>query len=176
MTEGSGLYIAGPSLVKAAIGQDLSGEELGGARLHAELSGTVDFREKDDAACIQRIRALASAMGHPGHAPVRPHRFKEPLRAAEAIFDLMPVNPSREYNIREIVACIVDNSEFLEYKAEYGKSLVCGYARVGGWSVGIVANNKSHNREPGKPVEVGGVIYADAATRQPGSSWIATKT
>lgn len=165
MTEGSGLYIAGPSLVKAAIGQDLSGEELGGARLHAELSGTIDFREKDDESCIQRIRTLASLMGQPPIAPFNRIESREPLCSAESVFDLMPVNPSREYNVREIIACITDNSEFTEYKAEYGKSLVCGYARVGGWAVGVVANNKLHRREPGKPVEVGGVIYADAADK-----------
>jgi 3-methylcrotonyl-CoA carboxylase beta subunit len=165
MTEGSGLYIAGPSLVKAAIGQDLSGEELGGARLHAELSGTVDFREKDDVTCLQKIRGLASLMGHPPGAPFKRIASQEPIRAAESLLDLMPVNPSREYDVREIMACIVDNSEFIEYKAEFGKSLVCGYARIGGWSVGIIANNKLHFREPGKPIEVGGVIYADAADK-----------
>jgi len=165
MTEGSGLYIAGPSLVKAAIGQDLSGEDLGGARLHAELSGTVDFREKDDAACLRRIREIASLMGHPPRAPFDRIAPREPLHAAEAILERMPVNPSREYDMRGIVACLTDNSEFIEYKAEFGRSLICGYARIGGWPVGIVANNKSHSREPGKPIEVGGVIYADAADK-----------
>ncbi len=165
MTEGSGLYIAGPSLVKAAIGQDLSGEDLGGARLHAELSGTVDFREKDDPDCIRRIREMASLMGHPPLAPFKRGAPREPLHAAEEIWDLMPVNPSREYDVRALVACIADASEFIEYKAEFGRSLVCGYARIGGWSVGIVANNKSHHREPGKAIEVGGVIYADAADK-----------
>ena len=77
----------------------------------------------------------------------------------------MPVNPVREYDTRKIVACIADSSEFIEYKAEFGRSLVCGYARIGGWSVGIVANNKLHFREPGKPIEVGGVIYAEAADK-----------
>jgi 3-methylcrotonyl-CoA carboxylase beta subunit len=165
MTEGSGLYIAGPSLVKAAIGQDLGGEELGGARLHAELSGTVDFREKDDVSCLRRIRLLASLMGRPPRAPFEHIAPREPLRAAESLFDLMPVNPSREYDMRAIVACIADNSEFIEYKAEFGRSLICGYARIGGWSVGIVGNNKFHFREPGKPIEVGGVIYSEAADK-----------
>ena len=165
MTEGSGLYIAGPSLVKAAIGQDLSGEDIGGARLHSELSGTVDFREKDDPACIRKIRELASLMGHRPRAPFERVASREPRQGAEEILDLMPVNPSREYDLRSILACIVDNSEFTEYKSEFGRSLICGYARIGGWSVGIVANNKAHHREPGKPIEVGGVIYADAADK-----------
>ena len=165
MTEGSGLYIAGPSLVKAAIGQDLSGEELGGARLHAELSGTVDFREKDDPSCVRRIREMASLMGNPPCSPFKRIEPQEPQRSAEEILSLMPLNPSRAYDVRAIIACIADGGEFIEYKAEYGKSLVCGYARIGGWSVGIVANNKDHSREPGKPIEVGGVIYADAADK-----------
>ena len=165
MTEGSGLYIAGPSLVKAAIGQDLSGEDLGGARLHSEYSGTVDFREKDDAACIRRIREMASLMGRPPHAPFQHVDPQEPTASAQELLDLMPIDPSREYDIRKIIACVADKSEFIEYKAEFGKSLVCGYARIGGWSAGIVANNKAHSREPGKPFEVGGVIYADAADK-----------
>lgn len=165
MTEGSGLYIAGPSLVKAAIGQDLSGEDLGGARLHSELSGTVDFREKDDPACIRRIREIASHMGEPPRACFNRVRPQDPAGAAEDILDLMPINPSREYDIRKILKCVVDRGEFTEYKAEFGRSLVCGYARIGGWSVGIIANNRTHTREAGKPIEVGGVIYADAADK-----------
>ncbi len=165
MTEGSGLYIAGPSLVKAAIGQELSSEDLGGARLHAELSGTVDFREKDDASCINRIREMATLMGRMPQAPFDRVEPREPLHASEEILDLMPVNPSHEYDVRRIVECIADGSEFVEYKAEFGRSLICGYARIGGWATGIVANNKTHVREPGKPFEVGGVIYADAADK-----------
>jgi len=165
MTEGSGLYIAGPSLVKAAIGQDLTSEDLGGALLHSKFSGTVDFREKDDAACIRRIREIASLMGRPSRAPFQHIDSQEPAVSAEEILDLMPTDPSSEYDIRKIIACFADKSEFIEYKAEFGRSLVCGYARIGGWSVGIVASNKAHNRELGKPFEVGGVIYADAADK-----------
>jgi 3-methylcrotonyl-CoA carboxylase beta subunit len=165
MTEGSGLYIAGPSLVKAAIGQDLSSEELGGARLHAQLSGTVDFREKDDPSCLRRIREIAALMGHPQWAPFSRIAAREPRHPAEDLLHWMPVHPSREYDLRNILACLVDDSEFIEYKSEFGKSLICGYARVGGWSIGIVANNKNHVRQPGKPLEVGGVIYAEAADK-----------
>lgn len=165
MTEGSGLYIAGPALVKAAIGQEVSGEDLGGARLHAALSGTVDFREKDDESCIRRIRVVASLMGPPHCPRFRRVEVREPLHAAREMLEVMPVDSSREYDVRRIIACLTDDSEFIEYKAEYGRSLICGYARIGGWSVGIVANNKSHTREPGKPIEVGGVIYADAADK-----------
>jgi 3-methylcrotonyl-CoA carboxylase beta subunit len=165
MTEGSGLYIAGPSLVKAAIGQNLDSEGLGGARLHAELSGTVDFREEDDPACIRKIRELVSLMGPAPCAPFSRITSREPLHAADELLELMPVDPSREYDMRGILHCILDGSELSEYKPEYGKSLLCAYARIGGWSIGVVANNKSHVREPGKPIEVGGVIYADAADK-----------
>lgn len=165
MTEGSGLYIAGPSLVKAAIGQDLTSEALGGARLHSELSGTVDFREKDDPSCIKRIREIVSLMGRPPRAPFSREASREPLESAEELLVRMPLNPSREYDMRGILACLIDSGEFLEYKAEFGKSLICGYARMGGWAVGIVANNRAHIREPGKPLQVGGVIYSDAADK-----------
>jgi 3-methylcrotonyl-CoA carboxylase beta subunit len=165
MTEGSGLYIAGPSLVKAAIGQDLSSEELGGAHLHSALSGTIDFRERDDPACLDRIREIVSLMGNRPRGPFRREIAREPLYSAEELYDIMPLNPSREYDVRDLIARLVDASEFTEYKAEYGKTLVCGYARLGGWSAGIVANQKTHVREPGKSFEVGGVIYTESADK-----------
>src|SRR6058998_3397452 len=165
MTEGSGLYIAGPSLVKAAIGQGLASEELGGAYLHSALSGTVDFREPDDLSCLLRIREMASLMGRPPSAPFRRIEAREPLRPAEELYELMPLNTSREYEMRDIISRLVDAGEFTEYKAAYGKTLLCGYARLGGWSVGIVANQKTHVREPGRPFEVGGVIYTEAADK-----------
>ncbi len=164
MTDGSGLYIAGPSLVKAAIGQDLSSDELGGAELHAALSGTIDFREKDDAACLARLRQLASQMGPPPPSPFQRVPASPPSRPLEDVYALMPLAP-QEYSVREIFKCVFDDGELLEYKAEYGKTLVCGYARVGGFSVGVVANAKTHVREPGKPFEVGGVIYTESADK-----------
>ncbi len=165
MTEGSGLYIAGPSLVKAAIGQDLTSEELGGAQLHSALSGTIDFREPDDPSCLRRIREIVSLMGQRACAPFHRGAPAEPLHGAEELYERMPLNPSREYDVRDIIARLVDLSEFIEYKAEYGKTLICGYARLGGWSVGIVANQKTHIREPGRAYEVGGVIYTEAADK-----------
>src|SRR6059058_2658457 len=165
MTEGSGLYIAGPSLVKAAIGQDLTSEELGGAQLHSALSGTIDFREPDDPSCLRRIREIVSLMGQRARAPFHRSAPAEPLHGAEELYEHMPLNPSREYDVRDIIARLVDLSEFIEYKAEYGKTLICGYARLGGWSVGIVANQKTHIREPGRAYEVGGVIYTEAADK-----------
>lgn len=165
MTEGSGLYIAGPSLVKAAIGQTMSSEELGGASLHGALSGTIDFHERDDASCIARIRSIVETMAPPPAPVFRRRAPRPPQRPAEEVYSIFPLNSSQEYDMRSVIACIVDDSEFIEYKKEYGKTLTCGYAHIEGWSVGIVANQKTHVREPGRPIEVGGVIYRESADK-----------
>ena len=163
MSDGAGLYIAGPSLVKAAIGQDLPGDEIGGAKLHAQLSGTIDFREPDDAHALERLRRLA-AHWPPPHAPI--YR-REAARAPHNsdLLSLAPTKSGAEYDMRDIIHALVDAESFDEYKAEYGTTLVCGTARIDGWSVGIVANQKKHKREPGKPIEIGGVIYPESADK-----------
>jgi 3-methylcrotonyl-CoA carboxylase beta subunit len=170
MTEGSGLFLAGPALVQAAIGQKTSAEELGGAQMHAQISGTVDFREPDDAACIKRIRALVDKMGHPKTAPFDFKPAVTPLYKAEDIYGIFSGDASKQYDVREIIARIVDGSDFEEYRAEYGQTLVCGFARIGGWAVGIVANQKMHVSvsAPGtgeKRMEFGGVIYTESADK-----------
>ncbi len=165
MTQGSGLYIAGPSLVKAAIGQEIDSEDLGGAELHAVSSGSIDFREKDDPSCLVRIRELAGRLGEFSRAPFQRVEEKPPSRSPEDIYDLMPLDPSQEYDVRQIFECIFDDDELVEYKAERGKTLLCGYARLGGWSVGVVANQKQHVREPERPFEFGGVIYTESADK-----------
>jgi len=170
MTEGSGLFLAGPALVQAAIGQKSSAEELGGARMHAQVSGTVDFREPDDEACIARVRALADKMGATDR-PVFSHSApREPLFPAEDVYGIHSREAGKQYDMREIIARIVDASELEEYRAEYGETLLCGYARVGGWAVGIVANQKKHvqTTAPGsdqKRMEFGGVIYTESAEK-----------
>jgi 3-methylcrotonyl-CoA carboxylase beta subunit len=170
MTEGSGLFLAGPALVQAAIGQRVSAEELGGARVHAQVSGTVDFREVDDKSCIERIRALIAVMGHP-----RPPRFDRiepvaPAYPAEEIYGVFSSAPGKQYDMHEVLARIVDGSRFEEYRAEYGQTLLCGYARIGGWAVGIVANQKMQvpTIDPGsgeRRMEFGGVIYTESADK-----------
>ncbi len=164
MTDGSGLYIAGPSLVKAAIGQDLASEELGGAELHSQLSGTIDFREEDDPSCIERLRELARGLSSPDRAPFPRTEPTPPLRDPEEIYDLIPIAPA-EYDVRGVLECILDGGEMVEYKAEYGRTLICGYARLGGFSVGVVANRKEHVREAGRPFRFGGVIYTESADK-----------
>jgi len=170
MTEGSGLFLAGPALVQAAIGQKITAEELGGASVHARVSGTVDFREPDDEACIARIRALVDKMGHRPAAPFDRKPARSPAYAAEEIYGLFESDPTRQYDMREIVARIVDGSEWEEYRAEYGQTVLCGYARIGGWAVGIVANQKRHVRSvaPGTGtarVAFGGVMYTESAEK-----------
>src|SRR5215468_2097655 len=134
MTEGSGLFLAGPALVQAAIGQKSSAEELGGAKMHAKISGTVDFREPDDDSCLARIRALVDKIGSP-NPPVFSHVApRDSLYPAEEIYGIFSSDAAKQYDMREIIARIVDGSEFDEYRAEYGETLLCGYARVGGWA------------------------------------------
>ncbi len=170
MTEGSGLFLAGPALVQAAIGQKVSAEELGGAKMHAEISGTVDFREPDDESCLARIRALVDKIGHP---PFGRYDYKEPADppfSPEDIYGIFSSDPARQYDMHEVIARIVDSGQFEEYRAEYGKTVLCGYARVGGWAVGIVANNKKHvptiDAATGeRRIEFGGVIYTESAEK-----------
>jgi acetyl-CoA carboxylase carboxyltransferase component len=170
MTEGSGLFLAGPALVQAAIGQKTSAEDLGGAKMHAQISGTADFREPDDDACIARIRALADKMGAANPALFSHVASRKPLYSAEEIYGIFSGDPAKQYDMREIIARIVDASEFEEYRAEYGETVLCGYARIGGWAVGIVANQKKHVQTMArgsdqKRMEFGGVIYTESAEK-----------
>jgi acetyl-CoA carboxylase carboxyltransferase component len=170
MTEGSGLFLAGPALVQAAIGQKVSAEELGGAKMHAEISGTVDFREPNDESCLERIRALVDKMGHPPFARFNYKEPENPLLPENEIYGIFSSDPARQYDMREVIARVVDGSKFEEYRAEYGKTVSCGYARIGGWAVGIVANNKQHvptiDAATGeRRIEFGGVIYTESAEK-----------
>jgi acetyl-CoA carboxylase carboxyltransferase component len=162
MTKDSELYIAGPSLVKAAIGQEVDAKALGGATMHARVNGTVDFAEPDDAACLRRLRSLVGLLPPPP-PPVPP--AAEPSKPAAHIFELISLDGSAAYDARDLLACLVDADSMLEYKAEYGQSLVCAYAAVGGQKVGIVANQRVLTRTARGEAHIGGVIYADAADK-----------
>ncbi len=199
MTEGSGLFLAGPSLVQAAIGQKTGPEELGGAAMHAAISGTVDFKEPNDHLCLARLRSLVAKMGerhsfpgsqnrdpsaNSGQAAGYPDVFRRrefdatrdaPAFAAEDMYGLLNPEPgsSNVYEMREVIARIVDRSEFDEYKAEFGRTVLCGYAWIGGRAVGIVANQKINQNQtvamgPAAgmtQMEVGGVIYTEGAQK-----------
>ena len=181
MTEGSGLFLAGPALVQAAIGQVTGAEELGGAAMHAEISGTVDFREKDDVCCLARVRSLVGKMGS---SQSKNEVFSRvsfdaevdgPKYAAEDLLGLLDPAPgaSNVYDVRDVLARVLDRSEFDEYKADFGRTLVCGYGRIGGRAVGIVANQKMNQSSTvamgpaagTKRTEFGGVIYTDGAQK-----------
>jgi acetyl-CoA carboxylase carboxyltransferase component len=180
MTEGSGLFLAGPSLVQAAIGQKTDAEELGGAAMHAEISGTVDFKEPNDHLCLARLRSLVARMGQPGRTEIfRRREFDagqdSPKFAANDVYTLMNPEPGATniYDMREVIARIVDRSEFDEYKQEFGRTVLCGYAWIGGQAVGIVANQKTNQKQTesmgpaagAMKIEVGGVIYTEGAQK-----------
>jgi acetyl-CoA carboxylase carboxyltransferase component len=190
MTEGSGLFLAGPALVQAAIGQKTPAEELGGATMHAEVSGTVDFKEKDDASCIERLRGLVGKIGERQGLGIRDQGLGRtevfsrvefdverdaPRFAAEDLYGLIDpmLGASNAYDVRDVIARVVDRSEFDEYKAEFGRTVVCGYARIGGRAVGIVANQKMNQQmtvamgpqQGERRTEFGGVIYTESAQK-----------
>jgi len=188
MTEGSGLYLAGPQLVKAAIGQETDTETLGGAAMHAEISGTIDFREKDDPAALKRLKSLigllpsevgrvvpnAPSASEPAVEPRRvgdnpPYlQAAEPEYPAAKIYELVSLDGRKEYDVRELMKCLVDAGSIDEYKADYGKSIVCAFARLGGRPVGIVANQRQRvqSKSSGAAgLQMPGVIYADSADK-----------
>lgn len=170
MTKGSGLYLAGPSLVKAAIGQIVDAEELGGAKMHAEISGTVDFYEKDDPSCLKRLRSLiallpeATLLGAPGDRAL-PAETSKPAKDSDTVYDLISFDGQKQYDIRDLLATIIDANSSDEYKADYGKTIVTTYARIGGRPVGIVANQRLQVRTKKEGIQMGGVIYSDSADK-----------
>jgi len=169
MTDGSGLFLAGPALVQAAIGQKVSADELGGAAMHSAISGTVDFREPNDESCLERIRAIVDKWGYRRQSPWERKKPEAPALAAEEIYGIYDSSPARPYDMKEIIGRLTDGSRFDEYKPEYGKTLICGYCRIGGFAVGIVANQKLHaqsiDHEGNKKIEFGGVIYTESAEK-----------
>ncbi|HEY2881452.1 MAG TPA: acyl-CoA carboxylase subunit beta, partial [Pirellulales bacterium] len=202
MTEGSGLYLAGPALVKSAIGQEVSHEELGGAAMHAQVSGTIDYRDPDDVSCLDRLRRLIAAVRPDEFLPPAPFRrdagsenqlASSPSPRGEGrgegaaqnskfeirnsnkaqfatkrpttdLYEILSAKPG-EYEVREILDCLLDAGSFDEYKPEFGQTLVCGTARLGGFSIGIVANQHHRVRSADGPFQFGGVLYVDSAEK-----------
>jgi 3-methylcrotonyl-CoA carboxylase beta subunit len=166
MTEGSGLYLAGPALVKAAIGQEVTSEDLGGAFVHSAISGTVDYREPDDDACLARLRRLVALLPPDPEANSDRATIEPPSRPSAEIYDLVRSDPSAQYDVRELLSAILDGGRLDEYRAEFGRTLVCGFGRLGGQGIGIVASQRLRFRpEGGGPIQFGGVIYADSADK-----------
>jgi 3-methylcrotonyl-CoA carboxylase beta subunit len=166
MTQGSGLYLAGPSLVKAAIGQIVDAEELGGARMHSEISGTVDFFEKDDPSCLKRLRSLVALLPEAKESRrARPAAPTKPAKNPESVYDLISFDGRKNYDVRDLLATVVDENSLEEYKADYGKTLVTAYGRINGRPVGIVANQRVQVRTKKEGIQMGGVIYSDSADK-----------
>ncbi len=160
MTEGSGLYLAGPALVKAAIGQVVDSESLGGAKMHAAISGTIDYREPNDDTCLERLRRLVGML--PADKPRAENCFHPRSSLAEAFTPFT----QPDYDVRDLLKLVLDHeTPFDEYKADYGQSLVCGFGKLGGISVGIVANQKQRVKPATGPLQFGGVIYVDSADK-----------
>ncbi|MGX5818982.1 acyl-CoA carboxylase subunit beta [Chitinophaga lutea] len=166
MVEGNGsIFLAGPYLVKAAIGEDVDAETLGGAVTHTEISGIADYKFKTDQECLQHIRSMMSRLGRAEDAGFDRIAPQEPARPAEDIYGILPEDAAKSYDVHEVIARLVDGSVFDEYKADYGKTILCGYARIDGWAVGIVANQRKMVKTKKGEMQMGGVIYNDSADK-----------
>lgn len=173
MTEGSQLYLAGPALVKAAIGQKADPEELGGAKMHAEISGTVDYREPDDRACLRRLRSLIEMLPYEPDALARPddtgaslaRRVSLPERDPVDLDTIVPGTERAEFDIHDLLACVVDAGSLQEFRADYGHTIVTAFSRIGGRAVGIVANQCQRCHSATGELQIGGVLYADSAEK-----------
>ncbi len=169
MTEGSQMCLAGPALVKAALGQVVDSEELGGASMHSSISGTVDFHEPDDTACLNRLRKLIDHLpAHTSRATLDQFAAADDENSipnADRLYGIVSPDGTAEYDMHDVLHCIVDSDSCDEFKSDYGKSLITAFARIGGRSVGIVASQKTRNLSATGELQIGGVLYADAADK-----------
>jgi 3-methylcrotonyl-CoA carboxylase beta subunit len=159
------IFLAGSYLVKAAIGEVIDNETLGGATTHCEISGVTDYKSPDDQSCINTIRSMIDKIGFSQKAGFNRKETVAPSKKIEDIFGVFPTNRTTNYDIKEVIKLIVDNSEFTEYKSDYGKTIICAYARIDGWSVGIVANQRKVVKTKKGEMQFGGVIYSDSADK-----------
>ena len=159
------IFLAGSYLVKAAIGEDVDNETLGGATTHCEISGVTDYKSKDDKSCLDSIKNIMDKLGKPNQAGFDRKASKKPKVNAEEIYNKIPHNRNNQYDVKEIINCLVDDGKFEEYKALYGKTIVCGYARIDGWAVGIVSNQRTLVKTKKGEMHFGGVIYSDSADK-----------
>ena len=159
------VFLAGSYLVKAAIGESIDNETLGGATTHTEISGVCDYKSESDEECLSTIRDLVDKIGDPENAGFSRIDSIEPKRDIKDVYGILPEDRSKPYNVKEIIKCLVDDSKFTEYKSDYGKTIICGYARVDGWSVGIVANQRELVKNAKGEMQFGGVIYSDSADK-----------
>ncbi len=166
MVEGNGsIYLAGPYLVKAAIGEDIDNETLGGAATHTEISGIADYKFKTEQECLDQVKKIMSKLGEHPKAGFDRVAAISPKKDANEIYGIMPEGNAKPYDVVELIERIVDNSEFDQFKKDYGKTIVCGYARIDGWAVGIVANQRTISKTKKGEMQMGGVIYNDSADK-----------
>lgn len=166
IVDGTGsIFLAGSYLVKAAVGEDIDNETLGGATTHCEISGVTDYKHPDDQSCLKSIRNIFDKMGDYERAGFNRAEPGLPAKKMEEIYGIIPADRVKPYDMHEIIERLVDDSEFEEYKKLYGKSIVCGLARIDGWSVGIVANQRKIVKNKKGEMQMGGVIYSDSADK-----------
>jgi 3-methylcrotonyl-CoA carboxylase beta subunit len=166
MVEGNGsIFLAGPYLVKAAIGEDIDLQTLGGAKTHTEISGIADYKFKTEQECLDQVRRIIDKIGSQEKAGFDRVQSVEPARDIKDIYGLVSVDNNKNFDVVEVIKCIVDHSEFDQFKEDYGKTIVCGYARVDGWAVGIVANQRKIVKSGKGEMQMGGVIYNDSADK-----------
>ncbi|HKL17811.1 MAG TPA: acyl-CoA carboxylase subunit beta [Halalkalibaculum sp.] len=166
IVDGTGsVFLAGSYLVKAAIGEDVDNETLGGATTHTEISGVTDYKMEDDETCLETIRDLVGKLGPFDTAGFNRIEAKDPGREPVELLDILPDDRTKAYDMYEILECIVDEDSFTEFKDGYGQTLITGYARVDGWSVGIVANQRKITKTKKGEMQIGGVIYSDSADK-----------
>jgi 3-methylcrotonyl-CoA carboxylase beta subunit len=166
IVEGTGsVFLAGPYLVKAAIGENADKEVLGGATTHSEISGVTDYKMPDDPTCLDTIKDLVDKMGHPDRAGFDRVAALEPALSSEEWLTVFPAQPAKPYDTVQLLKGIVDGGEMTQYKAHYGKSIICAYARIDGWAVGIVVNNRQVVKNAKGEIQFGGVIYSDSADK-----------
>ncbi|HEX6181421.1 MAG TPA: carboxyl transferase domain-containing protein, partial [Chitinophagaceae bacterium] len=166
MVEGNGsIYLAGPYLVKAAIGEDVDSETLGGAVTHTEISGIADYKFDSEQDCLDQVKRIMSKLAAPASAGFDRIKSKPPRKNPEDLYGLVPADSSKPFDMLEVIERIVDDSAFDEFKADYGKTILCGYARIDGWAVGIVANQRKIVRTKKGEMQMGGVIYNDSADK-----------
>jgi len=159
------IFLAGSYLVKAAIGESIDNETLGGATTHCEISGVTDYKAKDDKDALDKIRNIMDKIGDTEKAGFNRKKSTEPKEDPKEIYGILPRERSKPYNMKDIIARIVDDSDFEEYKEGYGQTIICGYARVDGWAVGIVANQREMIKTKKGEMQFGGVIYSDSADK-----------
>jgi acetyl-CoA carboxylase carboxyltransferase component len=159
------IFLAGSYLVKAAIGESIDNETLGGATTHCEISGVTDYKAKDDKDALTKIRSIVSKIGDYEKAGFNKIKAVQPKENQEELFGILPKLRTEQYDMYDIINRLVDNSEIDEYKAEYGKTLICAYARIEGWAVGIVANQRKVVKNAKGEMQFGGVIYSDSADK-----------